>query len=234
MVFSEGRKQKETAMDAGKEKRFLEELDKVNKSVKKGSIRQKDKVAERVGKIKAKYPTVQRYYTIDIPCDEKEKAIELSYAKNPMRDERAVLTGCYVIETTHTELTASETWHQYMLLSHVEAAFRDMKSDLGLRPVYHQKAERTQAHLFIAVLAYHILVSIEHELRTQGDHREWRTIRTLLSTHIRTTVVMTGEDETIYHIRVSGTPETEQAAIYKKLSVKDPLKRSVVTKGSRK
>jgi transposase len=234
LVFSEGRKQKETAIDTTKEKRFLEELTKLNNSVKKGTIRQKDKVAERVGKIKAKYPTVQRYYTIDILCDEKDQAIELSFAKNPMRDERAVLTGCYVIETTHTEQTAAETWHQYMLLSHVEAAFRDMKSDLGLRPVYHQKAEKTEAHLFIAVLAYHILVSIEHELRAQGDHREWRTIRKLLSSHNRSTVIMTGEDETIYHIRVSGTPESEQSAIYKKLSIKDPLKRSIVIKGSRK
>jgi len=234
LVFSEGRKQKETAMDTVKEKRFLEDLNRLNKSVTKGSIQQKDKVAERVGKIKAKYPSVQRYYTIDIACDNKEKAIELSVTKNPIRDERAILTGCYVIETTNTELSACDIWHQYMLLSHVEAAFRDMKSDLGVRPVYHQKAERTAAHLFIAVLAYHLLVSIEHELRVHGEHREWRTIRTLLSTHNRSTVVMTGKDETIYHIRVSGTPEAEQSAIYKMLSIKDPLKRSVVTKGKRK
>lgn len=171
---------------------------------------------------------------IDIACDNKEKALELSVTKNPIRDERAILTGCYVIETTHTELSACDTWHQYMMLSHVEAAFRDMKSDLGVRPVYHQKAERTAAHLFITVLAYHLLVSIEHELRAHRDFREWRTIRTLLSTHNRSTVVMTGEDKTIYHIRVSGTPEAEQSAIYKMLSIKDPLKSSVITKGKRK
>lgn len=235
LVFSEGRKQKEAAMDTLKEKRFLEDLTKLGQSVNKGTIHQKDKVAQRVGKIRAKYPTVQRYYTIDISRDEKgDKAVGLTFTQKPLRDERAILTGCYVIETTQTELTAPEIWHQYMLLGHVEAAFRDLKSDLGIRPIYHQKAERTQAHLFIGVLAYHIMVSIEHELRSQSEHREWRTIRNLLSTHNRSTVVMTGEDETIYHIRVSGMPETEQARIYKMLSIKDPLKRNMVTKGSRK
>jgi transposase len=235
LVLSEGKKQKETAMDTLKEKRFLEDMERLCQSIAKGNIQQKDKVGERVGKLRAKYPTVQRYYTIQIVCDNTdEKAVVLEYSKKPLRDERSILTGCYVIETTHKDLSAPEIWHQYMLLTHVEAAFQDLKTDLGIRPVYHQKAQRTQSHLFIGVLAYHILISIEHELRSQGDHRAWRTIRTLLSTHNRSTIIMTGEDETIYHIRVSGTPDAEQAHIYKLLSVKDPLKKSVVIKGSRK
>lgn len=140
-----------------------------------------------------------------------KNSVGLILTQKPSRNERALLTGCYVIETTQTELTAPEIWHQYMLLAHVEAAFRDLKPDLGIRPVHYQKADRTQAHIFIGVLAYHLLVSIEHELRCNGDHREWRTIRNLVSTHNRSTVVMTDKDDTIYHIRVFGRPETEQS-----------------------
>lgn len=96
-----------------------------------------------------------------------------------------------------------------MTLTQVENAFRSLKTDLGMRPVYHQQAERTKAHLFISVLAYHLLICIEQQMRDQGDHRSWSTLRTELSTHQRSTVIMTDEQEQIHHIRVSGTPGIE-------------------------
>ena len=163
-----------------------------------------------------------------------KKVQDISWSKKPSREQRALLTGCYVIETTHQELSASEIWRQYMTLSQVESSFRDLKTDLGLRPIYHQNAERTKAHLFIAVLAYHLLVSIEHTLQKQGDHREWRTIRAILKTHQRTTIIITGMDGTIYHLRVSGVPETEHARIFKILDVKNPLNRAKQVMGVRK
>ena len=121
-----------------------------------------------------------------------------------------------------------------MTLTNIEAAFRDLKTDLGIRPVYHQNAERTKAHLFIGVLAYHLLISIEHTLRSEGDHREWRTIRSILSTHQRNTVMLTDTENIIYHIRVSESPETEHTEIYNRLSVKAPLKRVKSKVGKRK
>ncbi len=167
-------------------------------------------------------------------ANNNKKIQRISWDKKPSREQRSLLTGCYVIETTHNQLTASEIWHQYMTLTNIEAAFRDLKTDLGIRPVYHQNAERTKAHLFIGVLAYHLLISIEHTLKSQGDHREWRTIRSILSTHQRNTVMLTDTEDIIYHIRVSGSPETEHTEIYNRLSVKDPLKRVKSKVGKRK
>jgi hypothetical protein len=92
-------------------------------------------------------------------------------------------------------------------------AFRDLKTDLGFRPVHHQLVERTEAHLFISVLAYHLLNLIECELRDSGDHRRWYTIKDVLSTHRRTTVIMTDDEDQIHHIRCSGVPETEHKEI---------------------
>ena len=69
-----------------------------------------------------------------------------------------------------------------------------------------------------------MLVSIEYQLSQQGDRRSWSTIREQLSTHQRSTVILTDEDDQIHHIRVSGTPEKNHNEIYKKLGVKDPLK----------
>ena len=91
----------------------------------------------------------------------QKKAKDLIWNKKAIRAERSVLTGCYVIETTQKHLGAHEIWELYMTLTKVEAAFRDLKTDLGLRPVFHHSEERTKGHLFISVLAYHLLIGIE-------------------------------------------------------------------------
>lgn len=111
-----------------------------------------------------------------------------------------------------------------MTLTTVEASFRALKTELGIRPIYHQLAERTEAHLFISVLAYHLLINTEHCLREHGDARRWSTIREQLSTHQRSTMVLIGEDNQIYHIRVSGTPEKIHQDTYLLLGVKDTLR----------
>jgi transposase len=95
-----------------------------------------------------------------------------------------------VFEETHKELSDIELWKLYMTLTHVESAFRAMKSELGMRPVYHQNESRTGAHLFVTVLAYHLLAVIERLLMQKGDHRQWSTIREVLSTHTRNTVII--------------------------------------------
>lgn len=71
-------------------------------------------------------------------------------------------------------------------------------------------------------------------LKSQGDHREWRMLRSILSTHQRNTVMLTDAEDVIYHIRVSGSPETEHAKIYNRLSVKNQLKRMKCNLGTRK
>ena len=122
-------------------------------------------------------------------------------------------------------MPAEKIWRLYMTLTKVESAFHCLKSDLGLRPIHHKIARRTKGHLFISVLAYHLLISIEYQLRKQDDHRKWVTIKDILSTHQRTTVVLTDEKEKIYHVRVSGVPEETQLEIYQRLEVKDSLKK---------
>lgn len=227
LCWSEGRKQKEAAMDSLKEKRFLEDLERLKASVSKKSVLLATKVAERVGRIKERYPSIAQHYDILLDLDEKQKkVIGISLEKKPSREKRSTLTGCYVIETSHRELGAQEIWRLYTTLVKVEEAFRDLKTDLGFRPVHHQLAKRTEAHLFISVLAYHLLIVIERELRNNDDHRRWSTIKDVLSTHQRTTVIMTDDNDQIYHIRSSGVPETEHKEIYRLLNVKDPLKRN--------
>jgi transposase len=215
-------------MDTLKEKRFLEDLARLKASVSKKGVVLATKVAERVGRIKERYPSMSQYYDISLELDEgQKKVVNLSWEKC------ATLTGCYVMETSHRDFGAQEIWRLYTTLVKVEEAFRDLKTDLGFRPVHHQLAERTEAHLFISVLAYHLLILIERELRNHGDHRRWSTIRDVLSTHQRTTIIMTDENDQIHHIRSSGIPESEHKELYRILNIKDQLKKNRSVKGKR-
>ena len=161
--------------------------------------------------------------------DDKKKARALTWEDNKREtkdEETEPLYGCYVIETSHSELEAMDIWHLYMTLTRVEEAFRSLKSDLGARPVHHQLARRTEAHLFTALLAYHLLICIEYQLAGFGDRRQWQTIRKVLRTHQRTTIIMTDEDDVIHHIRHCGQAEPCHRQIYTKLRVKNPLPRN--------
>jgi len=234
LCLSEGREKKEIAMDTLKENRFLDDLNRVKKSVGKGTIKLAEKVGERIGRLKERYSSIARYYEIHLELDEKEEKVkDITFEKKPIRKERSVLTGCYVIETSEEMLSAEEVWQLYTTLTKIEAAFESLKTSLGVRPVYHQLAERTKGHLFISVLAYHLLISIEYQLQEKDDRRKWATIKDQLSTHQRSTVIVTDENDQIHHIRVSGTTEKSHNEIYKLLDVKDPLKRKREIVGKR-
>jgi Transposase DDE domain len=226
LVLSEGRKEKEKAMDSLKEKRFMKDIDRLRKSISKRNVVKQNKVSIRMGRIQERYPSVSRYYELTILMNKDDKEVtDINVVKKESRDDRTVLTGCYVIETTHKDCGAEEIWDLYHTLTHVEYSFRCLKTDLGMRPIYHHTEVRTRGHLFISVLAYHLLISIENTLRENNDTRKWETIKKELSTHHRTTVIMNNDKNHIHHIRVSSQPEDVHKDIYRKLKVKDSTRR---------
>jgi len=229
------RRQKERSMDQKKERHFLQTLASIQRQVKKGRLKRKEKVYERIGRAKQKYPTIWKYYDMDVGLDDKEKdVLSLDWHKKEVqREQRQQLAGCYVIHSTCTHLSAQAIWQLYMTLNQVESAFKDLKSQLGLRPVYHQHENRTAGHLFIGVLAYHLLIAIEHQLRQSGDHRSWGTIKKELSTYVRNTIAFNDKHGDLYHVRLSSTPESHHKEIFRALSVPLFNKRCFLFIGSR-
>ncbi|UOF91700.1 IS1634 family transposase [Fodinisporobacter ferrooxydans] len=226
LCLSTGREQKEQAIDALKEERFLQDLGRLQASVAKGNIQLAEKVGERVSRLKERYPSIASHYDIVLQLDDSRKKVTtVTYSMKESRAKRHTLTGCYVIETSHRDLAATDIWRLYTTLTQVEEAFRSIKTDLGMRPVYHQQKRRTEGHLFISVLAYHLLICIEKTLIEQDDQRRWSTVCKALSTHQRSTIIITDDQDQIHHIRVSSTPESAHQEIYRLLNVKDPLKR---------
>src|SRR5438876_9560549 len=104
-------------------------------------------------------------------------------------------------------MTADEIWRTYLLLTRVEAAFRAMKSPLMERPIFHHLTHRVQTHIFLCVLAYHLLVAIEKRWLDQGVHTSWATLREQLSTHHIVTVVLPSTHGQTVRIRTGSTPD---------------------------
>ncbi|WP_298208744.1 IS1634 family transposase [Ferrimicrobium sp.] len=232
---SAGRKNKNQAVTTSATSKFLAEIESLRASIHRSSISKSEKVAERLGRIKSKYPRATGSYDISfvyhpdhgqiINKKRFDKVVDLLVAEKTQKADKDLLAGCYVIDTSHRELDAEEIWHTYMTLVKVEDAFRDLKSDLGLRPIYHQLGRRTSAHLFISVLAYHLLSQIELTLIQHGDKRRWSTVRDELSIHCRSTMVLTNDKGVVYHLRHSGAPEASHKEIYRMLGAVDPLPR---------
>lgn len=226
LVISEGRVQKERAMDALKEKRCKEEVEKLATSVRKGNVTLPEKVGRRIGRILQRYPSMTGFYEIVAQPDETgRRIICVDLKEKDSRSREEVIRGCYVIETSHQNLEAKAVWDLYTTLHKVEHAFRCLKMDLGIRPIHHQKDVRTEGHLFISVLAYHLLITIENTLREAGDHRSWPTIREVMSTMTRATITCADADGTVHSLRITSSLEADHRKVLESLKVKTPFRK---------
>ncbi len=213
---SEARRKKELAIFSNAEKRFIEQLKKLRKRLTTGRLKQEKKIHQAVGRLKAKNPRVARFYDINVIASNGDELANLHWQRKKDRCAcNEELLGCYVMRTDYQGLNADEYWQLYIGLTNAEDGFRVLKSDLGLRPNYHQKEERVDGHIFITILAYHLLQYILHTLRLTGDMRSWYTLSRVLSTHCYTTLLLPSVDGTLYRIRKPGQPETAQREIYR-------------------
>jgi transposase len=131
----------------------------------------------------------------------------------------ARFSGSYYIRSSRTDLDEGDLWHLYMMLTQVEESFRCLKAELGMRPVYHHKDRRMEGHIFITVLAYHLLASIQRELKHKGISYRWETIRTQLSNQTRVTTSLTNERGQRIHVRQTTDPEPFHFEIYSALGL---------------
>jgi len=226
---STARQKKDRAIRTQFEKLFLERLEYYKSGLtKKGRTKKYAKILEMIGRLREKYPRASKIYEVEvIPEKELSKnqtinTKDISWKKRKEYEEQEKLDGCYVLRTDRSDLSDKEIWETYVMLTRVEKAFRSIKSSLGLRPNFHRIGNRADAHMFISVMAYHILHAIEHKLRMSGEHRSWETIRKVLSTHQRLTIEYNEKTQTgmqRHHMRICSKAEVEHKAIYKALGI---------------
>jgi len=155
--------------------------------------------------------------------------LQARVAAGRLRAETRVHEAIGRLKTDRHDLSDDEVWRLYILLTRVEAAFRALKSPLMERPIFHHLEHRVQTHIFLCVLAYHLLVAIEKRFLDQGLHTSWATLRQQLSTHQVMTVVLPAADGKVLKIRTASTPEDIHREIYHTLGIPHEVMKPVKT-----
>ena len=223
---SDGREAKDQAIREKHEQRLLGDLRKLQARVARGKLKAPAKIHEALGRLRERYPRVARYYALGYEA----ATASVTWAEN--RERKAVaqrLDGGYLLKTDRQDLTDEEIWRTYILLTRVEAAFRAMKSPLCERPIFHRLEHRVQTHIFLCVLAYHLLVAIEKLFLDAGIHTSWATLREELTTHQVVTVLLPASNGDVLKIRRGSTPEPRHKAIYATLHIPSEVMRPVKT-----
>lgn len=192
---------------------------------KKGRMKNYAKVLQKIGRLREKNSRVAGDYQIDVIADEdKTNAIAIQWQRRPASEKKDQSSGTYCLRTNISDWPEQQLWETYILLTEIEATFRSLKSELGLRPVYHQKEERVTGHLFISLLAYHFVHTIRYQLKMQDIHLSWDSIRHIMATQQRVTITLPTSDKKIIKLRTTTQVEPRQKQIYDALGVKyDPL-----------
>lgn len=222
LVRSAERKEKDRAIRELAEVRMASDLEKLSKSVERAIPKDPEKIHERIGRLRERYPRVARYF--DISYDPVKGVLSFASALERRRVAEE-LDGAYLLRTDRSDLSPEEAWRLYMLLTRVERAFGDLKGPLSVRPVFHHLAHRTEAHIFLHVLAYHLLVAIEKSFLDRGIHTSWETVKDKLKTHQVVTVSLPTTQGSILKIRRATTPEPDHREIYEILGIsEEPVK----------
>jgi transposase len=221
---SDGRGQKDRAIRDTHEQRFLAALTKLQARVARGRLRAPAKIHEALGRLRERYPRVARYYALAF--DETTRAVTWT-PQTELKSRAEHLDGTYLLRTDRQDLDDEEVWRLYILLTRVEAAFRAMKSPLLERPIFHHLEHRVQTHIFLCVLAYHLLVAIEKRFLDHGVHTSWATLREQLASHQIVTVVLPASNGQTLRIRRSSTPEPIHLDIYRALHIPPEIMKPV-------
>ena len=216
-VKSGMKQKKEKSMSNKLTKRFVEELENIKSSLsKKRGIKQEGAVNQRIGRLWQKYPSISKLYTIELKVDENKTVTDILYQQSKQDKE----AGVYFIRSSQNQLTEELIWDIYNILREIESTFRCLKTDLDIRPIYHQKDKNTEAHIFTGIVAYQLVHAIRSVIKQEGINHSWMRIRNIMSSQTMVTARMKLENKDSLVLRNSTRPNAEQAKIYHALKFK--------------
>ena len=241
-IQSHSKELKERSMNQQFQQRFEEGMQKIADSLtKKGGIKQADKVHERIGRLKQKFPSIARYYDTQIEVAPKPVSVRKGKNKKTGKQqkenevENKIVTsikwqvkegveinarsGVYFLQTSIQD-TEKVLWDGYNTIREIEATMRVLKTDLDLRPVYHKKDESTMAHLNLGLLAYWLVNTIRHQLKQGGINSQWKEIVRIMNSQKAVTTTAQNNHNEIIHIRRCTEPDEKVQQIYDILKYK--------------
>jgi hypothetical protein len=228
-VNSAAKALKEQGMKTQFETRFEAELEKISIALaKKYGTKSLDKIHQRIGRAKQKYPSIQQKYIITVSPDEDNKnAITLSWQKDPHKEAATIDNlGKYFIRTSLDLKEEVRVWNVYNTIREIENTFRTLKTDLDLRPIYHKKDVSTMAHLHLGLLAYWLVNTIRCTLKAKGIHHNWQEIVRIGNTQKVITTTGLNKAKVEISIRKCSEPTEKLKEIQTALNIKSkPFKK---------
>ena len=218
-----GRHTKETAINARFVKSFEEGLTKLADGLSKPRTQKTiAAIQQRIGRLKEQSRGIGQHYEIIVTPDETGlNATAIAWKQTPIEGSKLTHPGVYCLRSNETAWDDATLWRTYTMLTDLEAVFRGLKSDLGLRPVFHHTEDRTEAHLFITVLAYQMVQTIRRKLAAKGEHLSWSGLRAVLSVQQRVTATFRQRDGRTLHVHKATVAEPALPQIYDALQI-DP------------
>ena len=150
---------------------------------------------EKIGRLKEKYKKIQRFYDIDITTIESPQtkgakiATAVTYPQNALAQHADSHLGSYVLSSSRQDMSEEELVRLYWQLTEIEATFRSVKTELGMRPVFHQKDCRIKAHIWLSILAYYCVHTLRSQLKIHAHHESWSSLRKRIGHRVRLTTV---------------------------------------------
>ena len=219
-IKSEQKRIKEQSMSNKLSRRFEEELEGLVRGIdKKGTTKKSEKVWERIGRIKQKHRMVSGKYIIDVEAKDGTATKVSWQQKKGQEDKTDQNYGVYFIRTNYEKPQEAQLWKIYNTIREVESTFRCLKSDLQIRPIYHQKDERVESHIYLTILAYQLVNTIRYMLKEKGIHHDWRNIVRIMNTQMIQSLILPTQTKKISLTKPS-RPIKEVLDIYQATNTK--------------
>jgi transposase len=230
-----GRKQKEPAIRNRFSAHMEESLQRLAKTIETGRLKDRNKMERRLGRIQARHPQVSDLY--EVALRDTPNGVRLQWSiKEDRKIWRGLREGAYMLRTNLQGSTAEELWSCYMQLTEAETSFRALKSELSIRPLFHQLEPRVKAHVMIAFLGYALWVTLKHLLKrraavvpqpslsraTTAQPLSARKALALLSTLQSADIVLPTTDGHEIRLRRITEPTAEQKALLEQLGLTLP------------
>ncbi len=219
-VKSKAKALKENSMNGLLSQRFEEGVQSISEGInKKGGTKKIDKVHERIGRLKQKYPSVHKYYDIIVKDNDKGIATAIS-CNHKQGEDPNKNAGIYFLRTTLDENDEKTLWSIYNIIREIEYTFRVLKTDLDLRPIYHKTDGAAMAHLHLGILAYWLVATIRYQLKQKGFNHDWSEIVRIMNTQKCVTTTVENIQGQIVSVRKCTEPIEKVKNIYNMMKYK--------------
>ena len=224
-VESPAKAMKEQGIKNRLEQGYEEQLNLIKQSLSKPrGIKKADKVQQRIGRAKQKYPSIHHLYNINLDIDTATKIVKNIYwQKDEVKAREAnKKLGVYFLRTSLEDTDEALEWMIYNTIREIESTFRILKTDLDLRPIYHKNDNSTMAHLHLGLLAYWLVNTIRYKLKQSGINDDWKEIKRKASTQKSVLTTAQNSYDKMIQIKRCTEPTADLIQIHNALKQQKP------------